>query len=89
MELFLIRHAESRNNIRKNYDERVADPELTSNGILQSNHLAKFLQKGLHLKDKECEDNGKPFDQIYCSAMKRSLETVDPIEVEIIIPSLS
>ena len=79
MELFLIRHAESRNNIRKSYDERVADPELTSNGLLQSNHLANFLQNGLHLKDTECEDNGNPFDQIYCSAMKRSLETVDPI----------
>ncbi len=72
MELFLIRHAESRNNIRKSDQERFSDPELTDNGRLQSNHLAEFLQQGLHLSRIEYEENEKPLDQIYCSAMKRS-----------------
>ena len=44
MELFLIRHAESKNNIRKNDYERVSDPEITDNGRLQINHLADFIQ---------------------------------------------
>ena len=83
MELFLIRHAESRNNIRKSDQERVSDPELTDNGRLQSIHLAEFLQKGLHLSRAEYEENKKPLDQIYCSAMKRSLDTVNPVGVAI------
>ena len=53
MELFLIRHAESKNNVRKNDFERLPDPELTKNGEIQSRHLAEFLQKGGHLSDKE------------------------------------
>jgi len=83
LDLFLIRHAESRNNIRKSDQERVSDPELTDNGHLQSIHLAECLQKGLHLSRKEFEENEKPLDQIFCSAMKRSLETVSPIGVAI------
>jgi broad specificity phosphatase PhoE len=49
LELFLIRHAESTNNIRKKESERVADPELTQRGLLQRDQLAKFIQKGMHL----------------------------------------
>ena len=64
MNLFLIRHAESKNNIRKSYQERVSDPELTENGHLQSTYLAEFLQKGLHLSQTEFEENGKPFDHL-------------------------
>ena len=45
LELFLIRHAESKNNVRKNNFERLPDPELTENGEIQSRHLAEFLQK--------------------------------------------
>ena len=48
MNLFLIRHAESRNNILKKDQERVSDPELTENGRLQSTYLAEFLQKGIY-----------------------------------------
>ena len=83
MNLFLIRHAESKNNICKNYQERVSDPELTENGHLQSTYLAEFLQKGLHLSQREFEENERPFDQIFCSAMQRSLETVRPIGVAV------
>ena len=83
MNLFLIRHAESKNNICKNYQERVSEPELTENGHLQSTYLAEFLQKGLHLSQKEFEENQRPFDQIFCSAMQRSLETVGQVGVAI------
>ena len=79
MELFLIRHAESKNNIRKNDQDRVSDPEITGNGRLQSNHLAQFIEKGLHLPGTFHEKNEKPLDHIYCSAMKRSLETANPL----------
>ena len=79
MELFLIRHAESKNNVRKNDFERLPDPELTKNGEIQSRHLAEFLQKGGHLSDKEFKSKNKPLDIVYCSAMKRSLATTRPI----------
>ena len=59
MELFLIRHAESKNNIRKNDQDRVSDPEITGNGRLQSNHLAQFIEKGLHLPVTYHEKNEK------------------------------
>jgi 2,3-bisphosphoglycerate-dependent phosphoglycerate mutase len=42
MELYLIRHAESTNNARPTY-ERVEDPDLTSVGRLQAEHLANWL----------------------------------------------
>ena len=83
MNLFLIRHAESKNNIRKSYQERISDPELTENGHLQSTYLAEFLQKGLHLSHKEFEENERPFDQIFYSAMQRSLETVGQVSVAV------
>ena len=73
MELFLIRHAESTNNARKNDAERVADPELTQNGLLQIEYLALFLKKGLHLTRLERETNHKVLDQLYCSATLRAL----------------
>ena len=79
MELFLIRHAESTNNIRNNDHERTADPELTQRGILQMDHLAKFIQRGLHLTNAEREAGGKVLDQLYCSAMQRAMLTSRPI----------
>ena len=64
MNLFLIRHAESKNNICQSYQERVSDPELTENGHLQSTYLAEFLQKGLHLSPREFEENQKNISDI-------------------------
>ena len=83
MELFLIRHAESTNNARKNDAERVADPELTQRGLLQRDHLAKFIQKGMHLTKAEREAGGEVLDQLYCSAMQRALLTTLPIGLAI------
>ncbi len=79
MELFLIRHAESTNNIRKKESERVADPELTQRGLLQRDHLVNFIQKGRHLTNTERESGGEVLDQLYCSAMQRALQTTQPI----------
>ena len=79
MELFLIRHAESTNNARKNDTERVADPELTQNGLLQIEYLALFLKKGLHLTKVERETNHEVLDQLYCSATLHALQTASTI----------
>ena len=79
MELFLIRHAESTNNIRKNESDRVSDPELTQRGLLQRDHLVNFIQNGLHLTNNERESGGKVLDHLYCSAMQRALQTTQPI----------
>ena len=83
MELFLVRHAESTNNARKNDAERVADPELTQRGLLQRDQLAKFIQKGMHLTKAEREAGGEVLDQLYCSAMQRALLTALPIGLAI------
>ena len=64
MELFLIRHAESFNNIRKNDYERVSDPEITDNGRLQINHLADFIHNGLHLPVADHEKNETVVDEL-------------------------
>ena len=74
MELFLIRHAESKNNVRKNDFERLPDPELTENGEIQSRHLAEFLQKGRHLSDEEFKSKNKPLDIVLLSIF-RTLST--------------
>ena len=79
MELFLIRHAESTNNIRKNESDRVADPELNQRGLLQRDHLVNFIQNGLHLTNTERKSGGKVLDHLYCSAMQRALQTTQPI----------
>ena len=79
MELFLIRHAESTNNIRKNESDRLADPELTQRGLLQRDHLVDFIKNGLHLTNTERESGGKVLDHLYCSAMQRALQTAQPI----------
>jgi len=79
LEVFLIRHAESTNNIRKNDNERVADPELTQRGLLQRDHLASFIQEGRHLTNAERKTGGVVLDQLYCSAMQRALQTTLPV----------
>lgn len=79
MELFLIRHAESTNNIRKNESDRVSDPELTQRGLLQRTHMMNFFKKGLHLTNIERNSDEKFLDHLYCSAMQRALQTTQPL----------
>ena len=79
MNLFLIRHGESENNARGINQSRKADPNLTSNGLRQSYALAEFLKKGDHLSNSESFTLNVNLDELYCSAMKRSLQTALPV----------
>ena len=78
MDLFLIRHGESYNNALKDSSRRVSDPPLTGLGEEQARRVASHLAGGGHLDP--AERDGRPaFDRLYCSAMRRALETAQPI----------
>lgn len=88
MELYLIRHAQSANNALANMRERVDDPPLTKLGQQQAEILAQHLVDGVnpeYLKDSSPEATGSHnrrgynLTRLYCSAMWRSLQTVEPI----------
>lgn len=65
MRLYLIRHAESENNVRAEH-ERVEDPAITSRGVRQAEHLAAWLAT-------------HQFDVLLTSPFRRALETARPI----------
>jgi len=76
MRLYLIRHAESENNILTpdTIHRRKVDPTLTPLGYQQRDLLAEHLATGL-------EFGGQAFaiTRLYTSAMYRSLLTADPV----------
>ncbi len=72
MELFLIRHAQSTNNILDDERLRTMDPLLTELGVQQAELLAEHLARTLPLHD------GRP-TRLYCSAMWRALHTASII----------
>src|SRR3954462_6325364 len=76
MELFLIRHGESTNNVLMDQTQRVADPLLTLLGERQAERVAAHLTAGAHLHSR---DHRRPLDRIYCSAMLRAMQTADAI----------
>ncbi len=78
MELFIIRHGQSANNALEDASQRDKDPELTAKGEEQAEHVAQFLQAGGHLRPDE-RSTAPPLDQLYCSAMIRTLQTTQPI----------
>ena len=63
--LFFMRHAQGKHNIRKTYDGSI-DPELTNNGIEECK-IAKDILEGI------------TFQGIYSSPFKRTIQTVDNI----------
>ena len=78
MDLFLIRHGESYNNALEDGSRRVSDPPLTGLGEEQARRVASHLAGGGHLDP--AERDGRPaFDSLYCSAMRRALQTAQPI----------
>ncbi len=77
MDLFLIRHGESANNILTDLSKRVADPDLTPLGCQQAEQLSHYLIDRRHLYPHE-RDQGKPLNRLFTSAMKRSLQTSAP-----------
>ena len=80
MDLFLIRHGESTNNVLTDVSQRVADPELTAKGRVQAERVAAYLAEGFHLAPAEREEDRPFFDRLYCSAMIRALHTAQAIE---------
>jgi 2,3-bisphosphoglycerate-dependent phosphoglycerate mutase len=76
MRVYLIRHAQSENNVltEDNVHLRKADPNLTELGYEQRDYLANFLKT-------TSDNNSTKFDftHLYCSAMHRTLLTTQPI----------
>ena len=64
--LYLIRHGENPANITKEFSHRLVDYPLTPKGVLQAR------QTGEYFKNKQ-------IDAIYCSPLKRAIETAEII----------
>ena len=90
MRLFIVRHGESQNNAlndRLPFDdylqERYSDPSLTELGFRQAQAVAEHLATATvaeHLRPlPEGKVNGYEITRIYCSAMKRAMQTAQPI----------
>lgn len=87
MKLYLIRHAQSENNVlwqgSDHFDGRSSDPEITDTGHQQAEQLAQ------HLAHPEGEPRQHPFNpvktthygltHVYCSLMTRSILTASYI----------
>ena len=76
MQVYLIRHAQSENNVlnEESMHRRKVDPALTEMGYRQRDLLADFLASGRETKDERFE-----ISQLYTSAMYRSLLTAHPL----------
>ncbi len=68
MHLYLIRHGESTMNLPDHDDPRIHDVPLTERGCEQAEALAAWLPQHILLPDV-----------IYCSSMRRTRETFEPI----------
>jgi 2,3-bisphosphoglycerate-dependent phosphoglycerate mutase len=93
MKLFIIRHAESRNNrlaIDLSYSEymskRSPEPPITELGVRQAQILAEHLAQAVSPEHYvEGSPNGNPknngyrLTHLYCSAMLRTMQTTQPI----------
>jgi probable phosphoglycerate mutase len=63
MELLLIRHGLP---VRRELEEGIADPELSTSGLAQAEHLADYLAS-------------EPLDAIYASPLRRAFQTAEPL----------
>jgi broad specificity phosphatase PhoE len=68
MEIYLIRHGQSSNNALGTATGRSKDPSLTKIGFQQAATTAAYLANA-----------SLQIDRLYCSAMLRALQTVQPI----------
>lgn len=83
MELYLIRHGQSANNVIESaapgtpaaLGTRHRDPELTAKGEEQASRVATFIATGGHLLPEERHASRPMLDRLYCSAMVRALHT--------------
>jgi 2,3-bisphosphoglycerate-dependent phosphoglycerate mutase len=88
MDLYIIRHAQSTNNALPDQTYRVCDPDLTDLGWRQverlAQHLANETVRDLILSPSAStagpgNGHGAPFDRLYCSPMRRALQTAGPL----------
>lgn len=76
MRLYLIRHAESENNVlnEETVQRRKVDPDLTPLGYQQRDLLARHIATA-----PDAASEGYRFTHLYTSAMRRSLLTTKPV----------
>lgn len=76
MRVYLIRHAQSENNIltEETIHLRKVDPNLTELGYEQRDYLASFLKTAIEINNSRFD-----FTHLYSSAMHRTLLTSEPI----------
>jgi broad specificity phosphatase PhoE len=87
MELYIIRHGQSTNNVLTNQNDRVCDPPLTELGQRQAEVVAQHLATADHpelsvWKSPENVDHpggGYGITKLFCSPMWRTLQTAQPI----------
>lgn len=88
MELYIIRHGQSTNNVSMIYDarDREADPPLTALGVRQAQKVATYLATAEnfdHWVERKTEERhliqGFGITRLYCSPMLRTLQTTLPI----------
>ncbi|MBI1277621.1 MAG: hypothetical protein GC179_05800 [Anaerolineaceae bacterium] len=96
MELFIIRHGQSTNNVSMIYDakDREADPPLTELGQQQAAKVAHYLATAPnfdHWIERKVEDRqvteGFGITRLYCSPMLRTLQTALPISKALNMPA--
>lgn len=63
MELLLIRHGLP---VRREVEDGIADPELSTAGLAQADHLAEYLRS-------------EPLDAVYASPLRRAYQTALPV----------
>lgn len=94
MELYLIRHAQSQNNLAysQNSTDRVADPALTRLGEQQAARLASYLAQRVDSERGDGRTNysnqfGYAFTHLICSPMRRTLQTAQPLVHALQLPA--
>jgi 2,3-bisphosphoglycerate-dependent phosphoglycerate mutase len=84
MQIYIIRHAQSTNNALDDQRFRVADPLLTEIGHRQAEILADHLARGcgrfaVTNRQAYAPGAGYGISRLYCSPMRRALQTTLPV----------
>ena len=86
MQLFIIRHGQSANNVLEDETRRTFDPPLTELGVQQADRLAQRLATSRESRFNvgsgfagDLGANDFAITHLYCSAMHRALQTAAPV----------
>ncbi|MBI1800624.1 MAG: histidine phosphatase family protein [Chloroflexi bacterium] len=85
MKLYIIRHAQSTNNVltEAEWNTRDSDPPLTALGEQQAEVVARHLAETADLENPWSNHRrvgrGYGIDHLYCSPMARALQTAQPV----------